>query len=635
MTNPPSLPARSVAALAALSALAAAGAARAETPDRGVVVTATRVATPAQSLGSSVTVITEEDLEKRRTATVADILREVPGVQINRSGGLGTLTEVRLRGTEANQVVVLIDGIEVTDPANSSQFDFGDLEAANVERIEVVRGPTSTIYGGDAVGGVIQIFTKRGEGTVHGSVKGEIGSQMTRRASGNAGFSYKWVDFTLAPHLVTTEGISIAERENGNPENDGYRNQGFTAILGVQPIPELEITGIWRQDDSKSELDTGFAPPFNAADSAALQKRMRRHWKIEGKLTLFDGLWENIASYSVGRTNLRSFNAARVETFGNEGTKRKLEYQTNLYPAEWLTVTAGIDRERETISQTAFPQLKRTADIHGYYGQAQVNPFGGLHLTGGVRLDKHDTFGTQDSYRLNAAYVIEETGTKLRGGWGTAFKSPTLAELFTSNPAFGIVANPNLGPEFSRSWEVGVDQRFWDDRAKAEVTYFNTDVYDLIQNTGTFPNITPRNVGRADIQGVESALTVSPLETVDVVAQHTWIAHQSRATSSRLLRRPKHTASVNVAWRPIEGLTLDVTGTYRGLSIDTNFTTGMREEMDPNLEFDAAVSYDINDHVTVYGRAENITNEQNQELVDFGVRGRSFFVGMRARFSVE
>lgn len=617
---------------AAGAALLVAAAAQAQTADEGLVVTATRVPTPGANLGAAVTVITEEDLRERQSATLGEVLREVPGVAVNSSGGAGTLTEVRIRGTEANQVVVLIDGIEVNDPALGSQFDFGDMSAANIERIEVVRGPVSTLYGGDAVGGVIQIFTKQGTAPLRGQVTGEIGSRMTRRVSANAGFTYEWVDFTIAPHLVTTEGISIADAENGNPENDGFRDHGFTAILNVNPIEQLEISGVWRQNDSTSELDTGFVPPFNASDSAALQKRLRRHWKVEGKLTLFEGLWENIASYQLGRTNLRSFNAMRVETFGNEGTKRKLEYQTNLYPWDWLTVTAGIDRERETVSQTAFPALKRTADIDGYYGQVQVMPLDGLHLTGGFRRDEHEVFGTQDSWRINGAYRVEEWGTKVRGGFGTAFKSPTIAELFTANPAFGLVANPNLGPEFSRSWEVGVDQRLWDDRAELGVTYFSQDIFDLIQNTGSFPNITPRNVGRAEIQGVETTLSVTPIDTVEVTASHTWLDHQSLNTDTRLIRRPKHSAALNVAWRPIEGLTLNVNGEYRGLTLDTNFTTGRREELDPNLEFDLAATYDLHENLSVFGRVENVTNEQNQELVDFGVPGRGFFIGMTARF---
>lgn len=604
------------------------------------VVTATRTPTPIGQVGSSVTVITAQDLERRQTSFVGDILREVPGVVVNRSGGFGSLTEVRIRGAEANQVLVLIDGIEVSDPAAGSQFDFSTLTADQIERIEVIRGAHSTIYGGEAIGGVIQIFTKKGRRGLHAAGGTEFGSYDWRKVFANVLGGGKAYDFAVGGSFLNTDGISIADKRLGFSEPDLYRNGTFFSNLTARPAQWLELTGAFRYTQAWSELDAGFMPGFNFADDDSEQRRIQYFAKTQAKLTLLDGKWEQLFRYTYARTLSKTTNPANVETFTTTSNRDTFGTQAILRPFKGHLVTVGFDREVEYARFTnGAGQLRQNLPINGYYAQYQASFFERLHLTGGVRVDDNEFFGLQDSYRLAAVFDLKETDTKFKASFGTGFKSPTIGELFFTNALFRIVGNPNLSPEFARTRDVGVEQSLWRGMASASVTYFESDIFDLIQNKGIVGGfLQPQNVGRADTHGIEVTGSVRPFEGLSIKASYTWLVAQDKATGSELLRRPKHSASVNVNYAPpqLDKLNLNLGVTYRGTSRDLSFanfparTVGLPSALVLNF----AASYAVTEEITVFGRVENLTDAKYQTVFGAGTPGRTFFAGVKANLSI-
>ena len=626
------------AALAA-SAIVAGGAA-AQQQQQDFVVTATRTPTPIGQVGSSVTVITERDLELRQTRLVSEVLREVPGLEVNRSGGIGTLTAVRIRGAEANQVLVLIDGIEVSDVAAGSQFDFGTLTTDQIERIEVIRGAHSTVYGGEAIGGVIQIFTKRGRKGLRANVMTEYGSFDSAKIGGLISGGGKRYSFAAGASLFNTDGFSVADQRLGFREKDGYRNLTASTKGTVRPADWLELSGVFRFVKTRTELDTGFVPGFNFADDDGEQETLQYFAKAQGRLILFKKKWEQIFRYGFARTVRKSLNTGNVETFTASSHRHKFETQSIIRPFKRHVLTLGIEREIERARFTNGPgQLVKELGINGYYIQYQATVFKRLHLTGGVRVDDNERFGLQDSYRIAGVYDHKETRTKLKASYGTGFKSPTLSELFFSNPAFLFVGNPNLGPEFARTWDVGIEQRFWSGKAKIGVTYFRSKISDLIQSQsigGGFRQ--PFNVGRASTHGIEVEGVVRPLEGLRLSANYTWLVAQDDQTDSQLLRRPKHSANFNATYRPpwLRKLTTNLNIHYRGTSVDDNFGTfpAQRVGLPSAVLVNVAASYEVVKGVKLFGRVTNLTDNKYQEVFGTGTAGRAFFGGVRVSLSV-
>ena len=259
------------------------------------VVSASRIPVLSESVGSAVTVITGEELERRQVRLVSDVLRDVPGLAVSRSGGAGTFTQVRIRGAEANQTLVLIDGVEINNPAGGSEFDFANLLASDIERIEVLRGPQSALYGSDAIGGVINIITKSAPGNgVEAQASGEYGSFGTSQVAGSAKVGFAdVVSAALSVARYDTDGISAADEDNGNDENDGYENTTLNAKLTVKPADFIQFDFAGRRVNSEAEFD-GFVGGIGATDADNRTESEQTYGKAEVKLTLFDGIWEHL-----------------------------------------------------------------------------------------------------------------------------------------------------------------------------------------------------------------------------------------------------------------------------------------------------------------------------------------------------
>lgn len=606
-----------------------------------VVVSASMVPTSSDAVGSAVTVITAEEIERKQVRVLSDVLREVPGVAVNRSGTVGTLTQVRIRGAEGNHTLVIIDGIEVNDPSGGSEFDFGLLRAADIERIEVLRGPQSALYGSDAIGGVINIVTKRGKGRPTVELSAEGGSFATGNASVGLRGGTELYTYSLGASGYRTAGISIAPEDDGNTELDGNENATLNMKLGFTPLDNLSIDlfGRYVKDSVETDNQPSVAGIIKTVDSDGITDTIQRSGGLKAQYSLFDGAWVQTLGGAIhtDRTDTRT---NRVETYHADGDKWRFHYQSDLSfdtpsiagARHGLTFLA--EREDESqFTKSNWSTSDRDLTNYGYVGEYRIALWDSLHLTGGFRYDDNDIFKDKRTYRATAAYVHQPTGTRLHGSYGTGSKNPTLSELYGSTPTY--TGNPNLTPETSRGWDIGVEQGFLEDRVVADVTYFNNRITDLIQGSG---NTSINLDGVTKIQGVELSVATDLGHGLSLKGQYTYTDGQD-ANGKELVRRAKHIASVNLTYAFLEDkakldLGVDYNGTQKDTEFSNNYGTSRTVALDGYFLVNLAGSYEFMDGVEVFGRVENLFDQNYQDVLFYDQPGIAAYFGIRSRFGL-
>jgi vitamin B12 transporter len=604
------------------------------------VVTATRLPTSVDRIGNAITVITEEQIRERQITSVADVLRTVPGLAVNRSGGgVGALTQVRIRGAEANQTLVLIDGIEVNDPSGGSEFDFGHLLASGIERIEILRGPQSALYGSDAVGGVINIVTKRGDGKPAGTVSLEAGSFNIGRADVGVSGSVEQISYAFYATGYDTDGISVASRKRGFDENDGYAQRLAGGRLGYKPFEDLQFDLVGRWSQARLDLDdfSGSTSPNIAVDSKDDTQTWQRFGRAQASLDTFGGLWQHIAGAGVAETR-SDFRTNKIDNSLSDGKKSKFDYQSNLLyssealaPAEHSTVF-GIECEIEhVVNRGAFSSVDRALTTSSAFAQQGITLWDAFTLTAAGRHDWNELFEDETTWRFSGAYLFRGTGTKLKTSYGNAVKAPTIFELFGFTPTFQ--GNPNLVPERSRGWDAGIEQSLLAGKATVELTYFDNRIDNLITGFGN----TSRNLpGESRSNGIELSGRYSPIKPLDLVASYTYTDTRD-SDGNELVRRPEHVASFTGTYRFLENrasatLGIDYNGNTRDFVFFPFPQPTQRLVLDEYTLVRLAGTYKLTDWLQLFGRIENALNEQYEEVFSFATPGRAGYVGMRATF---
>lgn len=599
-----------------------------------ITVTPNRTPTPERAVGSAVTVVTGEELEEQQIRVVSDVLRQVPGVAVNRTGGVGDLTQVRIRGAEANQTLVMIDGIEVNDPASGSEFDFAHLLAQDIERIEVLRGPQSALYGSDAIGGVINVVTRRGSGrpTATGSVEG--GSFSTFRGHAAVSGGDDIYDFLISAVGLSTHGISTAEEAWGNPEKDGYRNGTGLIKFGARPHENVDLAFVGRYTKYMREGD-GFVGGRGAVDALEDSRGEQTFGRVQATFRMFEDRWEHILG-ATRSDQATDYFTNKAKTSSYEGDRTRFDYQSNLYldthgGAAAHTLTFLAEQEREgVVVDSAWSNLDRSIDSTGLVGQYQLGIHDTLFLTAALRHDRNELFENATTYRLTGAWNIDATGTKLRASWGTGVKNPTMFELYGYTQTYQ--GNPDLKPESATGWDVGIDQALWNGDVVVDATYFDMRIGDLITGSGMTSINLP---GDSKINGVELGIAVSPLENLFVRASYTYTDGKD-ATGAELVRRPPHLASLDVNYVFLDGrANANLAIVYNGAQKDWYYDAfwGRHVVTLPAYTLvNVAGSYRLSDNAEVFGRIENLFDEQYQEVFSYGTPGRSAYAGLRLTF---
>jgi vitamin B12 transporter len=602
-----------------------------ELPD--LVISATRVPTPAEQVASSVTVITAEEIAQKQLRTLADALQQVPGLNVVQQGGPGSLTSVFVRGTNSNHVKVLIDGIDVSDPsAPSGAFDFSQFQLVDVERIEILRGPQGALYGSDAVGGVINIVTKKSTAGSHVAVSAEGGSFGTFNQTASVGggtdrFTY---DFDYAhqqvAHTVTTPSEWAVP---GRPINaDSLDNQTFAARLGYKLTDYIQAGLDVRYIESlfKFTQDDYLGPEAERSYS------LDREWFTRATLhqESESGRFDQTLGFSLTRYDRDTIDpnpTAYSSYMGYHGQRTKFDWQGNYRIVDGQTITAGAETSHDQLSNTT-PASGTQTDNAGFL-QLQSDFGHGLYNTASVRVDDYDTFGSHGTWRLAPAFVIPDTGTKLHASVGTAFKAPSLDQLYTSYPGFDFYANPNLKPETSTGYDGGIEQKFAGDRLKVDVTYFRNDIHNLIDYNSTYTSLI--NVGRATTQGVETTIGWAATNRLDLSANYTYTQAHDDTNDQTLLRRPKHKANFDAHWQATDRLSLNASMIVVGPWVDigrdgypTGIVTG------GYTTFNLAASYDLGHGLELFGRVDNLLDRRYEDPVGWLHPGIGVYGGLRA-----
>lgn len=620
---------------------------RADDDPESVVVTATRTPQPAAKTGESISIITGEELQERQILPLADALEETPGTTVVRNGGVGQNATLSIRGAEAGQSLVLIDGVRINDPSSvDDEALLGDLFVNNVSRVEVLRGPQSTLYGSDAIGGVVNIITRRGGDTPFAlNASGEGGSFGTYRFNAVANGTDSDIEYGAAANVYHTNGISAADVRNGNPESDGYTNIGATGNVRAHLSDTVSLDLRSYYTNARVDFDDNFlfVPPFTVADSAAYERNMLFAGYAGLNTDLLDGMFHNRLAVMESDSRRAFYDSAFDIVHKNEsfaGRTTRLEYQGTFDFSPDQQLTFGAEYQRITLDEkdiSSFaPQAieKGASHVASGYAQYLVTLFDQLTLSGGLRYDNDEEFGSHVSAKATAAWALTGWGTVLHANYGDGFKAPTLFEQFSnfSNPLHA------LRPETAHGWEIGASQRFLDGRASATLTYFNrrtTDQIDfLVPDCSMVPPpaacaVRPfgyyENIARTRADGFEFDAQAKITDEFSISANATNLTATDLSTGLDLARRPHWTASATADWTATNW-DVGASVVYVGDRFDS---AGELRPLSAYATMNLFGSYHITDHVELFGRVENLFDARYEPVFGYGAAGRAAYGGVR------
>lgn len=635
-------------ALAGLTA-APAFAADGVLPGDTVFVTASLMPAEAYTIGNAISVLDAEYIERRQNPVVSDLLRSVPGIAVSRSGGPGQLTQIRMRGAEGNHTLVLIDGVEANELNFNGEFDYAGLMAVGVERIEVLRGAQSALHGSDALGGVVNIITKGGhpgfrvEGSAEGGSFAE--RQMTALMSGGT----QRVNGAVSAGYFGIRGINLSRF---GAEKDGARTFTVSGKGMAQVTDSFRIDAVGRYVTSKNDTD---AQDFNfpstpteglVIDTLDEQKNRQFYGRVQGELSLFDDHWVHQGSVQYSDTKREYINPSNDLT-GNHGQRLKVAYQNtvNFQTPSFLDadhhVTLAFQREEQDfVNRGAVPDAlenqERSEPQNSYIGEYRVGFADQLFLSAGVRHDDNRMFRDATTYRLSAAWRLKEIGTRLHASHGTAVTNPGFFELFGFFPAF-FLGNPDLKPEESRSFDVGVEQKFLDDRLTLDVTYFHANLENEIVTVfdfNTFLTTVDNLAGTSQRDGVEVMLSARLTEKLSIGGSYTY-TRSSQPGGAPEVRRPRHMGNLNANYvfaAERGNVNLDVS--YNGRQLDNEFASSTPESvvtLNDYVLVTLAASYKLTGNLEIYGRIENLVDQNYEEVFSYRSPGLGAFGGLRVK----
>ncbi|HYB69769.1 MAG TPA: TonB-dependent receptor [Candidatus Bathyarchaeia archaeon] len=591
-----------------------------------VVVTATKTETPTEQLGASVSIVNGDDFQTYLYPTVDEALRNVPGVQIQRSGSYGKTTSITIRGANANQVQVLVDGVRVKSPT-LGQVDLSDISPDLIERIEIIRGPQSTLYGADAMGGVVNIITRRGSGgPFQASVSQEVGNYDTLVTRSTVYGAYKIFNYALsASHFES----------NGQTTNDGTNDNALNVRLGLDKLPwdtSLSFIFRWNKNDTGVPVEGVFSGPQPSTpliNRTAHQQSETTVFSLEGKTRPVEW-WETRARVSQ-YDNSQGFQNAQDGIFSQVDVLRKeAEWVNSVFIGKWSTSSVGLEwRREEGDNKGVFTAASETQSI---FFEQQLRFLKRIFLTSGVRTEDNSVYGTHTTEHGAVSIVVPETGTRFHGSAGNGFRAPTFNDLFF--PGFG---NPALQPEKSFSFDAGMAQQLWNNRIRLDGTYFHNDFSNLISCCEPLPTAPfggPFNVGRARTQGLEFSSEVDLLPNLVGYLNYTYTDSVDFSTLRQLPRQPRDRWNIGLTWEPIPRLSLfgqvhvesrqfePVGSVYNSgyATVDVGGTWRMLERVWwlKKLELTA--------------RIQNLFNEHYSEVRGFPALGINALAGLRASF---
>jgi vitamin B12 transporter len=620
-------------------------------PVDNVVITAHLTPSTGPEVSSAYSVLERPIFERRQSIFAADVLQDLPGVSISRSGTFGSQTVARVRGAEANQVMVMIDGIRANDIAGDDAYNFANLTSYDIERVEVLRGPQSALYGSDAIGGVINVITRQADQPFSGRAFVEAGSFDTRHAGVQLGTAREKVKVNFGGSYVDTEGTNISRQGD---EKDGYRNLTTTFNAAYDPTEKLGFDFLGRYTDAKTDFDdAGFGPPVDAdrvTDSsqtyllgkmhlAVFDERWTHEWRTTwvdtDNVNLVDGAWND----STAGERLGAYYQTTIGLHENAdaGTSHRLTLAGDYQQQKYM--------QRGIVQPWGDPNKDEKLDNMGYVAEYVAQPLAPWSLSLALRYDDNSDFKNATTYRATTSYLIDRFDIRFRGSVGTGQKNPTFTERFGffTSATSNFIGNPDLEPEESTGWDVGIDKGLLDDNLVLKGTYFDEKLDNEINGFFCDPVLMTCTAinedGTSKRKGVELEFDATLPANLGLNGSYTYMDATEPGPSGAdqiEIRRPRNMAALNLNYAFAQNRgNANLNASYSGKQEDDDFSSfpASRVELDAYTLVNLTFGFEVTKLVALTARVDNLFDKNYENVYGFASPGRGVFAGVRLNFS--
>jgi vitamin B12 transporter len=584
-----------------------------------IIVTGTGAAQQTDESGLAIALFNSDAIARLQPATIAELLVRTPGVTISNTGPIGGFSAVRIRGAEGEQTLALVDGVRINDPASpGGGFDFGNLLIGNIEQVEVLRGPNSVPWGSQAIGGVVNIVTRRPTENIAANLRAEYGGNDRGTLAGNMSGRSGPIRYSFGGGWFRDDGISAAA---SGSERDGFRQYGANGRIEVDLSEAIHLDLRGYHADSRAELDGFPAPSYMLTDTA--------EYSTTGQTTGYAGLHASTGrlasrlSLTLNDINRANFSApgAVAADFLARGRSERIEYQGDWRVGSRFRAIFGAEHERSRFTDGFSPARTHYS---GAYAQAVVDLVPALTLTAGARIDRHKNYGSKTTFSTNAV-IRPAPDTIIRAAYGEGFKAPTLFQLFS------FFGDPGLQPEQAESHELGIEQSVIGDKLRFGATAYRRRTRNMID----FDLLLYRygNILGSRASGVETFVELHPDDRLTIMANYSYTNSKGRQDDGgayiRRIRIPAHSLNLMADWMPIDRLKL---GADIRLASDSVDGFGGAVRMDGYTLFNLRAAYQLSDKIELYGRVENAGDVRYETVAGYGNYGRAAFIGMRTGF---
>jgi vitamin B12 transporter len=602
-----------------------------------ILVTASLTPIALSRSGNAVTVISRDQIKNRAAVNVSDLLRDVPGFSVSRVGVLGSQTQVRVRGAEANHLLVMIDGVEANDPSQGDEFSWATMTASDIERIEIIRGPQSSLRGSDALAGVVNIITRSAERASNFGLFSETGSWSTNQSGLSAEHKQDDFDIRLSLNYVESEGDNIAR---SGDEKDGYRNTTLTLKTGLKVNDQMRVSFSARESDGMNQFDADNDFDGIVEDQDRLSKFDNSTMRLRGDYSSLDGSWQH--KITIARsTNDNTAIADGVQGNITASTKDQYQYVGSVSFAEGtktLSFLAERDEEdwmqRGEISWGIYdPNQDRERDTDSLAMEYRTDINDSLTLAASGRYEDNSEFDSAKTFRGEAIYQLSDQ-MRVRAAYGTAVKNPTFTERFGFYTNF--IGNPNLVPEESKSWEIGFDRQLSIGNLTLSATLFDAELENeingFVYDPATYAYTSANMDALSERAGVEFSTAGNLSDSLSLSAAYTYTDSKD-GDSKKEVRRPKNTASVNLGWQVAENLFLNTNVQFTGDQTDVYFPPFPEPSQVVTMDSHTLVNFNVNykpsDKLELYLKLENALDEDYEEVFGYQTLGFSSSLGIR------
>jgi len=604
-----------------------------------ILVSASLLPITINRSANAITIIDRNEINNRAVVSASDLLRDVAGLAVSRSGAQGSQTQIRMRGGEANHLLVLVDGVEANNPAQSDEFNWGTLVAAHIERIEIIRGPQSSMLGSDAMAGVVNIITRSADQPLSANAFFETGGFNTQNNGISIGFKDGGFDMRLGVSDLQTDGENISR---SGSEKDGYENTNLNLKSGWRASDQLRLTFVARQSDGMNEYDADSDFDSLIDDQDNVSKFRSATMQLKADYSSFNGHWQHQLSMAQSTNKNAEFNQRTPGTVTDSNKDQYRLVSSLLWDELNHRLSLLIEREEEEFQQRGpindygvfgiyDPNQSRSRDTDSLALEYRADISEKLTLAVSTRHDDNSEFNSSDTSRVEAIYQINDS-VRLRSAYGTAIKNPTFTERFGFYTNF--IGNPSLEPEESSNWELGIDQLFNQGGSTLSVTFFNSELENEIDGNFmdpvTFRYTSKNRQGLSKRQGMELTTVNKLNDAVSLNTSYTYTDSVESDGANRLVdevRRARHIGSLNLSWQAMDSLHINANAQYNGSQMDVVYPKNVK--LADYTVVNLSANYRATPNLDVYVRFDNLLNESYEEVFSYQTLGFSANIGVR------